>query len=297
MQTLRSRAGTSFAFLVLAASGPLTLWACEDDSTPASRATPTATEPTSTPPTPPTPTGTTGTTGTPDGGGEEGGPSGTGELLDVDTLKLTNLSSVPAINGCIRPKAGSADFTGPVFRAEGIPPNSVSARVATNVLGPVQLKVIANGDNCSAPGLYTQDFNIGGTPGSPSHWGAAYVGEVYGTIGGGWPENLVVVPGKESFSFNLTGSNHNPEFVRDDDAGPPVDLFPGGGGTAQVDGNLLGTIVLRDGSDVIVVQKRMRTKAGGTLTMWGRNPIVVCDDSAPSKNGLTDCDLATLRPE
>jgi hypothetical protein len=130
--------------VVVAASGPLALWACEDDSTPAAGGTPTATGPTSTLPTP------TGTTGTPDGGGEEAGPSGTGELLDVDTLKLTNASSVPAINGCIRPKAGSAEFTGPVFRAEGIPPNSVSARVATNVLGPVQLKVIANGESCSA---------------------------------------------------------------------------------------------------------------------------------------------------
>ncbi len=211
---------------------------------------------------------------------------------EITTLKLANFSA-SAINGCVRSKIGTGAFTGPLFRAAGVPAGAVSERVSVERMN-LDLKVIAAGGACSDPGLTTITMNLGTIAGSPVHRGAWYRGGT-GSIGGGFAEILTVTPGKETIRAQ-DGTVREPSFVRDDDAGAPVDLTPIGGGSVTLDGDVVGKIVAASGSGA-PIERRIKTKPGGTLSMWAlSSTILLCDDSAPAKDGLTVCDPMLRAP-
>ncbi len=278
---MRARCGLTISFLVITTASPCALVACEDE-----------TNNTSSPGTPvnvPTiPTSEAGAldAGVPDDSG--GGADSGGEVVpDAPTIKIANFSNT-LINACIR-GGGSDPFVGPLFRAAGIPPNGVSARVLVpNPGGNKEVKIIAVGESCEAAGLATTTINYGAAP--KLHAGHWYRGGT-GQTGGGWIENVTPTVGKETVRA-MSGSERDPSFVRDDDAGPPVDLTPPGGGNVLLDPDLVGKI-LAVGEGVL--ERPIKTKAGGTLSLWSRSAaILLCDESAPAVDGLTDCS-PTLR--
>lgn len=263
----------SFAFFV---AGTVALVACEDETT--GGAPPAGTAPTtSVPTTSPTSTGP-GTD--PDGGAPDGGGNG---IPDGPTFKLANLFTDP-INACLKPRNAAA-FTTPLFPA-AIPPSSVSARVAIaeNVY---DVKILVNTSDCSAVAHQTS-LSSGG------HVGIFFRGLTppSGAISGGFFESLTTAAGKETIMMhNGSEPPEEPFFHRDDDAGAPIDLFVGYDKTVPLDGNVVGRIQAGGAA------RSLRTKSGGALGLWiDGTTIILCDDLAPPKDGLTDCSPAVRAP-
>jgi hypothetical protein len=265
------------------ALGPLALWACESSST-GEGSGPVTTSPTVTSTAPTAPTGTSTDAAPPDAG-EDGA---TDPIPNARTLKLLNLSTIPAINACLRKDGTTDPFMGPLFRSAGIPPSSLSARFAYNLpSGNGELKIIAATDGCEDAALRTIVLNLA-TQGDDSHLGVYFTGP--GQPPGSFAELLTPTPGKEAVLTQPPYSNAI--FTRDDGVGTPVQLRGAASKPVAVEPNLVGKITLLG---IPGVERPMRTVAGGTISLWTTaTSIILCDERAAAVDGLANCG-ATLR--
>lgn len=153
--------------------------------------------------------------------------------------------------------------------------------------GSLDAKILINATECSGAG-HTTTVNAGG------HIGLYFRGLTppSGAISGGYFEALQTTPGKDTIIVqNGTEAVTEPFFQRDDDAGAPVDLFVGFGKPVLVDGDVLGKIT---GG---LTPRSVKTKAGGALSVWLQGTtLILCDDLAPPKDGLTDCSVGVRAP-
>lgn len=269
---------------LLAAVGPVALWACDDDSTPAGPSpSPTTTLTT------PTPGPIPSADGGEDGGGGDGGNGEPGVIPDKRTVKLVNLSE-GSVNACIKSTAGG-DFIGPLFRAAGVPTNAASERVLIDTIaGNGVVRIIAAGDTCAGTELGTITLPLS-SQSEDSHLGVTYDALASQKVAG-WFEHLTVTPGKESI---LTQALDFPLFTRDDGVGGAQNLRVVTGEPVLLDPDLVGKLTLMNVPDV---ERHIKTVAGGTLSLWAtKSPslgILLCDERAAAQDGLTNCS-ATLR--
>jgi hypothetical protein len=273
------------------AVGPVVLWACEDETT-GTGVNPPPSGSVTTQPTTSIP-GSSGNPGSNEAGADTGASSSSGGPVpheNEDTMKILNFGASP-INACYR-RGGTQDaFVGPLFRASGIPMNAMSERVVI-MKSNVEVKIIGVGETCAAAGVHTTTTNWN-TQQSPMHAGIYYTGSAAGLISSGFFEHLAVTPGKESvMSFS---GGRAPYFFRGDDAGAPTNLRVVIGTAVALDPDVTGLIRGVGGADPLPETPLFKTKAGGTLTVVPLgDSILLCDDRAPSKDGLTDCS-STIR--
>jgi hypothetical protein len=285
MSTTIVRASASLRALAifggLLAIGPIALWACEDDSTSAAPTTPVLSPTLTTPAPSSNPGADAGSSG--DAGGGSGAPPDD-TIPDKRTLKLANFGEVP-INACIRRATSGDPYTGPLFRAAGVPKNNVSARALIDqIAGNGEVKIIAATDDCNGAELGTITLALS-TQSQDSHLGVDF-GASAGT--GGFFEHLKSTPGKESV---MTQDLSSPRYARDDGVGGEVNLRLVTGDAVLLDPDVVGTITLV-GSDA---ERKIKPLAGRALSLWGvGGAILLCDERAAAVDGLTNCS-ETLR--
>lgn len=280
------------AFLGLAASAPIALWACEDSTTGAEGSTtpgPTVSVPTSSP---------TGPNGADSGAGDDGstptdGGNTTADIPKKQTLKIMNLSGAP-INACIRSEAvGQPGFTTPAYRAAGIPDGAMSQRVLVPDIGSKELKIIAAGGSCADAALATQTGLFAGQ-GEDTHatfWYRSSGGQNAGTI----LENVTPTAGKDTVAYVLFASTREPNFVRDDGMGAPIPLRAAVfGDNVLLDGDLVGKFV---SPGQPAVERPVKTVSGGTIDVFAlETKTILCDDRAPAVDGLSNCSDSLRAP-
>lgn len=224
-----------------------------------------------------------------DGGGIDGGDLE--DIPKVHTVKLANFSDEVAINACLRQQRSNDPYIGPIFRAEGIPKETISARVIIALPSSAEAKIIRAGADCQTGEALVVQGVVDAGYAEGSHIGIYYRGPGSHEVSSGWFENLVPTPGKETLQYQPP-IRADGTFLRDDGVGGAVNLRTPKSQPVLVDGNVTGTISL---TAPLSGSRAIRTVAGGNLSVWlSQNAIMVCDERLRSQNGLTRCE-STLR--